>query len=371
MGADTATDAHVTALRKYLVDTNATPETALLFGNLKLLSKQGKTLVGMQDPHVTHTGRTDESDVKWTTGKELAVMGSDFMHITHAANTNETGWFHYEETQIILRAQQAYDAGMVNVFCWHLNDPCLEKSFNVRDLPEDVHMTCFKSILPGGENHAWYKKKLQKVAEVANKIKGADGTLAPIIFRPFHELDGDWFWWGAPYCTPDEYTRLWRFTVTYLRDDLKVRNLLYAFSPDCRFGTEADYLERYPGDAFVDLVGFDDYHDFESSDIEAAAAKLKIISDIAKQRRKVAALTEVGYRREPIPSTLYTDYYGKAFADPSLEIAFLMFWRQGKEGESNYFVPPPHAPTADDFNAFLRSSRMFLLPDIKGVYKWR
>ena len=365
------TDTQINALRKYLVDTHATPETAILFGNLKLLSKQGKTLVGQQDSHVTYTGRKDESDIKWTTGKELAVLGSDFMHITNAANTNETGWFRSEENQIILRAQKGYDQGMVNIFCWHIRDPYLEKSFNVRDLPEDLHHKCFRSLLPGAENHEWYRKKLQKVAEVLGKIKGENGTLSPVIFRPFHEFDGNWFWWGKPYCTPDEYKQLWRFTVTYLRDELKVRNVLYAFSPDCKFRTEEEFLERYPGDAFVDLVGFDNYHDFESDNTEAAATKLKVISDIAKKHKKIAALTEVGYRRDPIPDKLFTDYYGKAFADPTLEIAFLMFWRQGKEGESNYFTPPPHAPTAEDFKAFLNAPRMLLLPDIKSLYEWR
>jgi mannan endo-1,4-beta-mannosidase len=293
------------------------------------------------------------------------------MHITHPANTNESGWFHWEETQIIQRAQKAYDQGMVNVFCWHFDDHSLEKSFNVRDRPEDIHHNCFRSILPGGERHAWYQKKLRKVAEVVGKIKGADGTLSPVIFRPFHEFDGSWFWWGKPYCTPDEYKQVWRFTVTYLRDELNVRNLLYAFSPDCGFSTEEEFLERYPGDAFVDLVGFDDYWDFEQGNIEAAATKLGVISAIAKKHKKIAALTEVGYRNDPIPEKLYTGYYGKAFADPSLEIAFLMFWRQGKEGESPYFTRPPHAPTAADFNAFLQSPRMILLPDTKSLYKWQ
>ena len=371
LGQDAAMRIRVDALRKYLADTNATPETTFLFGNLKKMSRQGKTLVGQQDPHVTYTGRKDETDIKWTTGKELAVFGSDFMHITHAANTNESGWFHYEEGQIIQRAQKAYDAGMVNVFCWHLCDPFLERSFNVRDLPDNVRSNCFRSILPGAENHEWYKRKLQKVTEVVNKIKGENGTLSPVIFRPFHEFDGDWFWWGEPYCTPEEYKQLWRFTVTYLRDELNVHHLLYAFSPDCGFDTKEEFLERYPGDAFVDLVGFDNYWDFETDNVEAAAKKLKIISDIAKRHKKIAALTEVGYRKEPIPAALYTDYYGKAFADPSLEIAFLMFWRQGKEGGSNYFTPPPHAPTADDFKAFLGSPRMLLLPDVGNVYEWR
>jgi mannan endo-1,4-beta-mannosidase len=225
----------------------------------------------------------------------------------------------------------------------------------------------FRSLLPGGEKHEWYKGKLRKVAEVVGSIKGTDGTLSPVIFRPFHEFDGDWFWWGKKYCTPQEYQTLWRFTVTYLRDELKVRNLLYAFSPDCSFKSEADFLERYPGDAYVDLVGFDDYSDFENNRIADVASKLAIISNYAKKHGKLAALTEAGYRNKTVPPNLYTGYYGAAFADPSLEIAFMMFWRQGKDGPS-YFVPYPGCETVDDFKSFATHPRMRLLSGLEKLY---
>ncbi len=100
------------------------------------------------------------------------------------------------------------------------------------------------------------------MASLALSVKGKDGTLAPLIFRPFHELDGGWFWWGKPHCTREEFVLLWQFTVSYLRDSLDVHNFIYTFSPDCRFNNEEEYLERYPGDGFADMVGVDNYADF-------------------------------------------------------------------------------------------------------------
>jgi mannan endo-1,4-beta-mannosidase len=225
--------------------------------------------------------------------------------------------------------------------------------------------TMFRSLLPGGDRHEWYKERLRTVADFAKKVKGKDGTLSPIIFRPFHEFDGDWFWWGKPYCTSQEYIDCWRFTVEYLRDELGVRNFLYAFSPDNRFQSEAEFLERYPGDEYVDMVGFDNYSDFENNRIDAAAKKLKIISDYAIKHGKIAALTEVGYRNSPIPPELYTGYYGKALADPSLQIAFFMFWRQGNPPS---YVPIPDSPLKDNFMEFINSPRMVLLPDAGNLY---
>lgn len=128
---------------------------------------------------------------------------------------------------------------------------------------EELKMMSFKSILPGGQNHERYKKDLRKVAEFSSSLRDDDGKLIPFIFRPFHEFDGEWFWWGAAYNEPEEFKDLWRFTVHYLRDILNVHNMLYAFSPDIKFDSREDYLLRYPGDDYVDILGFDDYEDFK------------------------------------------------------------------------------------------------------------
>jgi mannan endo-1,4-beta-mannosidase len=69
-------------------------------------------------------------------------------------------------------------------------------------------------------------------------------------------------WWGAPHSTREEFIALWKFIVSYLRDSLRVRNFLYAFSPDNLFNNEAEYLPRYPGDEWVDIVGMDNYGEF-------------------------------------------------------------------------------------------------------------
>src|SRR5207302_7820889 len=68
----------------------------------------------------------------------------------------------------------------------------------------------------------------------------------------------DWFWWGKSHCTPEELKQLWQFTISYLRDTKGVHNLLYAFNTD-KFYSENEYLERYPGDEWIDMIGFDIY----------------------------------------------------------------------------------------------------------------
>jgi hypothetical protein len=79
-------------------------------------------------------------------------------------------------------------------------------------------------------------------------------------------------------------------------------------------------------------------------------------------------LTELGYRKQPVPRDLYTVRFGAALADPSIELAYLMFWRQGRSEKDGYFVPPPGADTLDDFLKFVRDSKLGFLPKTRSLY---
>jgi mannan endo-1,4-beta-mannosidase len=86
-------------------------------------------------------------------------------------------------------------------------------------------------ILPGGDHHNIFNSKLNKLVLFLKELKGL-----PIIFRPWHEHNFSWFWWGRDHSTRDEYIKLWQYTVDYLRNN------------------NGDYLERYPGHDYVDIL---------------------------------------------------------------------------------------------------------------------
>ncbi|KFI58580.1 glycoside hydrolase family 26 protein [Bifidobacterium cuniculi] len=101
----------------------------------------------------------------------------------------------------------------------------------------------------------------------------ADGTAVPIAFRPLHENNGSWFWWGATHASTAEYKELFRYIVDYLRDAKGVHNLPYAYSPTGSFnGDPTNYLATYPGDAWVDLLGYDQYMSSGTVDTRNAEA---------------------------------------------------------------------------------------------------
>lgn len=360
-------------VRSYMADPNATDETVALFYNLKKLSKSSY-LIGQQDAfNGFFNNAAGDSDIKKATGNDPALLGSDFMFITDKDNNGQAdNWFYQQELKITADAKAAYDKGMVNIFCWHLREPYDQVTFYADEITDPVKKAnAFKSILPGGVNHDLYKTKLDKVAQVLNNLTGTDGKLIPVIFRPFHEFDGNWFWWGAAYATADEYKQIWKFTVEYLRDTKSVHNVLYAYSPDNSYTTSTLYLGRYPGDGYIDLLGMDNYGDFSSgsvSGVNMANSKLKMISDLAKNKVKIAAMTETGFRVtssiSPMAGFFSTNIYNAVTAN-DVELAFVMFWANNQDG---YYVPPAGQPDTQDFKMFTTKAESVLQNKIPEMY---
>ncbi len=339
-----------------MVDKNATAETAALFYNLKKNSGT-KIMVGHQDAFYNYyQNDISMSDVKKSTASDPAMIGLDLMFITDKNYQNiPSNWFYQQEQKIINAAKEAYNKGMAISFCWHLREPFQEDEFYTTNMTEFQKQNAFKSIMPNGINHNWYKQKLDKAASVFGNLTGNDGKKIPIIFRPFHEFDGDWFWWGKDYCTSDEYKQLWQFTISYLRDTKGLHNIIYAFSPDASHNNSVSYLQRYPGDDFADILGMDNYVDFSSqnnSGVTAANNKLKVISDLSISKNKIAALTETGYssnNMEPRTATHFTELVYPAITNQNIQIAYVSFWTNTP---TEYYVPTPATSFAQDFKNF-------------------
>ena len=358
-------------VKNYMVDKNASTETAALFYNLRNLGKS-KTLIGQQDAFNSFYQNSGSSDIKKTTGNDPSILGSDFMFITDKDNPNNN-WYVQQENKIIQDTKDAYAKGMINTFCWHLREPYNEKSFYSADMTSEQRTDAFKSLAPGGKFNDWYKKKLEKVASVVSNLKDTNGKQIPIIFRPFHEFDGNWFWWGANYCTAEEYISVYRFTVNYLRDTKNVHNILFAFSPDNSYTTPSSYLSRYPGDDYVDVLGMDNYGDFDNKGTSGASlanSKLKLISDLAISKNKIAALTETGYRvtsTTPAINNWFSTYLYDAITNNNLQIAYVMFWSNTSSG---YYVPTPGNSNVADFQNFTLKSKIILQNNISKMYSF-
>ncbi|SIO17805.1 glycoside hydrolase family 26 protein [Chitinophaga niabensis] len=347
------------------IDRTATAETKALFKNLLLLSED-HVLFGHQ--HATEYGHgwaneADRSDVRSVVGSHPAVIGVDFMGFS--GNSPEA--VKQAKEQIRKTVTDAYDRGGVITAAWHFSNPVSKGGFYWVD---SLSLPAVKYIIPGGSAHQTYKEILRGIGEWAHSVKGKNGTLAPVIFRPFHEFDGDWFWWGKGHTSREDFISLWRFTVSYLRDSLQVHNFIYAFSPDNKFNTREEFLERYPGDEWVDMVGMDNYGDMgrDRYDLETAARKLKIVSDLALEKGKLAAFTETGL--ESIPNTnWWTGTLLKVLKTPGLRLSYVLVWRNDMKSPTHYYAPFPGQVSVPDFKLFYDDPFTLFEKDLKSIYK--
>lgn len=347
------------------IDRHATAETKALFQNLMKLA-ENHTLFGHQ--HATEYGRgwsgdEDRSDVKSVCGSHPAVIGVDISGFSgQTAEAIET-----EKARMKKTVVDHYNRGGVNTISWHFSNPVSEGGFYWKD---GVSKPAVKYLIPGGEAHKQYKEILTTIAGWANSLRGSDGTLAPMIFRPYHEFDGGWFWWGKPHCSKDEFVALWQFTVSYLRDSLDVHNFIYAFSPDNKFRNENEFLERYPGNEWVDMVGMDNYGDMgrDGYDLENAAKKLKIVSGFALKSGKLAAFTETGLESVPNPEW-WTGTLLKVMQMHPMNLCYVLVWRNDTRSPTHYYAPVPGHVSVPDFMKFYNHPYTLFLNDLNDLYR--
>ncbi len=352
-----------------LTDKQATKETVALYKNLQKLSRK-HILFGHQ--HATEYGHgwfgdTGRSDVKSVTSSHPAVIGVDFSGLSGRTERE------IERNLSLLQKNMAdtYNRGGITTVAWHFTNPVTPQTgFYWKD---GVSAPAVRNLLAGGSHHEQYKTILKTIAKLAHSTRGQDGKLVPMIFRPYHEQDGSWFWWGRAHCTAQEFTGLWQFTVGYLRDSLNVHNFIYAFSPDCIFTTEEQYLERYPGDDFVDIVGMDDYADFGRNgryNLEAGVQKLRIVTAYADKAGKLAAFTETGL--ESIPDTVWwTEKLLPALRAEGVRMAYVLVWRNDTRSPTHFYAPYPGQASEADFKTFYADPFTLFEADLRHVYRRR
>jgi mannan endo-1,4-beta-mannosidase len=333
------------------------PSSQVLFENLQSIAGKA-TLFGHQDDLAYGIGwkyEEGESDVKRLAGDYPALFGWELggLELGHAVNLDKVpfdtmqklaGWVHIN--------------GGINTFSWH--------PYSAIDTTKSSWKTdevVVRHILPGGTHHAIFLNHMDQVVAFFKALKTEEGETIPFIFRPWHEMDGSWFWWGASLTTPEELKALFRFSIEYLHDK-GVTNFLTAYSPDRHFNTQEEYLTWYPGDDLVDIIGMDNYYDLSQGEagLKSAIQKLEIVAKYAEQTEKVAAFTETGL--DGIGNTTwYTEALGALInaSEWTRKTTYAMVWRN--HDLSHFYVPHTGHPAAEDFKDFAGQENIWLLKD--------
>lgn len=342
-----------------LVDKNALPQVVRLYASLKKNSKVG-FMFGHEDSFSYGMGwkyeqDSNRNDVFDVVGDYPGVFGWDLGHLEIGNQMNIDSVSFQSMRRTIARA---YELGAVNTLSWHPLNPVT--GGNTWDRSQTV-----RHILPGGECHAKYREWLIRLSDYIKELKTANGEQIPVVWRPYHEHNGGWFWWGSDSTSVHEYVDLWKYTVHFFRDSMDVHNLLWAYSPNS-VESEEEYLERYPGDEYVDILGIDVYDSpqYGLNYKEEVPRNIHILKSIATRKNKVYAFTETGYNGIP-DSTWWTQSLLPAI--DSSGIAWILVWRNSHT--AHYYAPYPGQKSEADFKKFYELPQSLFARDVKDLNK--
>lgn len=229
---------------KTLVNPYASRETKALMSFL--VDNYGKKVIAgqQQESWVAGMGRID-----WlyqNTGKKPGLVGFDFMDYTpsrveQGATSSDTD-----------KAIEWYKNGGVVTFCWHWNSPKgllqgkeWSKGFYTENTNFDV---AYAMNNPDSED---YRLIIRDIDAIAVQLKRLEEAKVPVLWRPLHEADGGWFWWGAKGAEPCK--KLYRLMYDRLTNYHKLSNLIWVWS------FNSPLADWYPGNDVVDIVAFDSY----------------------------------------------------------------------------------------------------------------
>ena len=358
-----------------LIDPAATQLTRNLHQNLWKLMEKG-TMFGAQIPTLygldsgvkwfDTDGSASNSDTKFLTGSHPAVCGWEISGIEIDDELNIDG---EDFDDIRAHIKQAYRRGAVNTMSWHCHNPVSDG--NSWDGTRAVY-----AIIPGGDLNAKFNGYLDRVAAFISSLTTDSGELIPIIFRPWHEHTGSGFWWGKGNASRDEFVALWQYTVHYLNEEKGLHNLIWAYSPDMtHISSRTDYLEYWPGDEYIDILGLDAYDRDGANYGHKGLQLVRLGNVIAAEKHKMFALTETGLENNNPDESAY---YNKKWWTQMLyhifsgqRVSFALVWRNGDfpRNGGHYFNAWRGCYSEDDFKSFAQKKDVLLESDLPDMYE--
>jgi len=224
----------------------------------------------------------DFNYIQQTTGRVPTLRGFDFLFYVHSPEGRATQ--HGTERAIAW----AKGGGLV-AFCCHMfmniGSPAGNPQFYVPSANNGVCTTfdIRQAVIDGTPENTEFFAKLDIIAAELTKLRDAGVT---VIWRPFHECSGGWFWWGAH--GPDPLIQAWRIMFNRFTNVDGLNNLIWCYNPT---DSTTDMQSWYPGDDFVDMISLDVYPPDGAH--PTSSADYKNMRNF-KNSRKVVVMSENG-----------------------------------------------------------------------------
>ena len=186
------------------------------------------------------------NSVGTTTGEYPAIMGSDYCA---GWNTAEPGTDVIQFDLANEHLKTHWKAGGLVTVMHHLYSPNDPNSGTFRGPIRN-----FADLLD--HNSAAYKVYMAQMDKVALGLQDLSDSGVVVLYRPFHEFSHKGFWW----CDQDSSTfiKVWQELFDYFTNTKGLNNLLWVWNPY----VQTPAIDKYPGDAYVDIISTDAYMDY-------------------------------------------------------------------------------------------------------------
>lgn len=200
-----------------------------------LWSIYGKhTLTGQQESFWTAQGPTNELDyLQKVSGKLPAILGLDYIEPREFGAINE-------------RAVRWHESGGIVSICWHWGVPTIGAGYVNSKKDWDV-----AAALKSGTTEN--KALLRDMDQIAGLLADLNKRGVPVLWRPYHEFSGDWFWWGKH--GPEAFRALWVLMYDRFTRMHGLNNLIWVLG----WAGQNVSAAYDPGRRYYDIAGADIY----------------------------------------------------------------------------------------------------------------
>jgi hypothetical protein len=229
----------------HLTNANATREAKRLYNYIRDI--YGKSILSGQQESTWNGTPDDEMNyIKEKTDKLPAIRGLDYIDNDFEGVTR--------------RSIDWWEKGGIVSICWHWGTP--PGGVGYESSKGEININ--EALTVGTDLHQAMIADMDRVAEELKRLQDAG---VPVLWRPFHEFDGAWFWWGKG--GPEQFKKLWRLMYDHYKNAHGLNNLIWVlgYSGEVKDGW-------YPGDAYVDIAGADTYSEGTQIDKYNLVAKI-------------------------------------------------------------------------------------------------
>lgn len=161
--------------------------------------------------------------------------------------------------------------------------------------------------------------------DIATGLQQLQSNGVVVIFRPYHEANGNWFWWGTGLLSGSQFIALWQFTWDYFTNTKGLTNLVWLFGMNAGLSSNFPISGIYPGSSYVDMMGIDLYTDNPGS----AAGDYSYLLGYSKP----VCLSEFGSGSPSAGDTSFQET--TLISTIANQMPNVVFWQQWWDGNNN------------------------------------